>query len=164
MMQVSQYDAAIQRCYNKNTDLNELCAAIEDEDPVVIAVFGPEGGHALVGYRIEKIAGDKARLYVYDCNFPKAERYITLEIDGTGIYTGWYYHLNDRYHWGSAYPNCRISFVPYPEIQKIWDRKNIAAAQNVVSINGDGYEIQDEDGNTIAWERDGDFNSREEEE
>jgi len=158
-MQVSQYDTTVQECYSDNTDLNSLCNSVNTDSPTIIAVFGPQGGHALVGYKINKISSTKAYLYVYDCNYPNQERYITLTTNSAGSYTGWYYYLNDTYEWGSSYNKCEISYVPYSVYQNVWANKSSSVKQNVMSVNSNNFEIQDYAGNVMATVHDGELSS-----
>ena len=157
-MQVSQYDGNVQDAYNFNTGLNDLCKTVKDADaPAVIGIFGPQGGHALVAYDIRKISDTESRLYVYDCNYPDTERYIRLTTNAAGSYTGWYYHLNDTYNWGSSYKQCGISYVPYDTYANVW--KNRAAkrnkTKNVLYADTDNFSIQDYNGDTVAYMKDG---------
>ena len=69
-MHVSQYDSSVQRCFAYNEDLDSMCEEVNRGLPVIIGVWGPEGGHAIVGYGVEKISDTQSYLYVYDCNFP----------------------------------------------------------------------------------------------
>lgn len=157
-MQVSQYDGNVQDAYNFNTGLNDLCKTVKDADaPAVIGIFGPQGGHALVAYDVRKISDTESRLYVYDCNYPDTERYIRLTTNAAGSYTGWYYHLNDTYNWGSSYKQCGISYVPYDTYANVW--KNRAAkrnkTKNVLYADTDNFSIQDYNGDTVAYMKDG---------
>ncbi len=163
-MQVSQSSSVIQACYSGyRNDLNGLCAQVENfaatgSNPAIIAVFGNEGGHALVGYRIESVSSTESRMYVYDCNYPLTTRYITLYKNSSGSYTGWYYHLNNRYHWGSSYSGSRISYVPYDRFMQVWTNRkgtvNISAdmekEKDLLTLNTGNAEIYDFDGNLVA--------------
>lgn len=142
--------------------LNELCNAVQQGAasgaPAVIAVYGPEGGHALVGYKIEKMDAQTSRLYVYDCNYPLKERYITLYTDSSGNYTGWYYHLNNVWNWGSNYSGCKILYVPYSMYHSVWTSgRGINDTTNILCVSSDNYDILDYAGNTVAQMRDGQF-------
>lgn len=164
-MQISQYADKIQADYARNTDLEELCTAVNafagtGDNPVIIAVMrqmgGSKSGHALVGYKIERVSNTTSRLFVYDCNYPGAERYITLTTTASGAFTGWYYHLNDRYDWGSAYKGCSISYIPYSDFNQIWVNRGKANAMCTFTVNSDVL-IRDMDGNSVASIEDGEL-------
>lgn len=160
-MQVGQNGRVIQSDYQNNRNqLNRLCQAVESfqqtgRDPVVIAVFGNEGGHAIVGYDIVDVSSAQSHLMVYDCNFPNTERYITLTKNSSGQYTGWYYHLNDMYDWGSSYSGSWISYVPYSHFLQSWNDRKGAGSVNLLSVNTTNAAIKDVDGNVIANIRNG---------
>ncbi|MBQ9492835.1 MAG: InlB B-repeat-containing protein, partial [Oscillibacter sp.] len=157
MMQISQNSPVIQADYQNNKNkLAELCAAVADfartgTNPVIVAVFGKEGGHALLGYGLEKVSDTQSRLMVYDCNFPSQERYVTLTADSAGRYTGWSYRMNDTYNWGSAYKGSWISFVPYADFYKVWTGRGqqTQAAMEMLTVNANVV-IKDFEGNAVA--------------
>ena len=161
-MQVSQFDETIQKHYRTTNDLNGLCQAVSTfsetgNDPVLIAVFGAQGGHALLGYKLDKTSATTSRLYVYDCNYPNStERYLTLTTDSSGNYTDWYYHLNDTYDWGSAYPGSSISYVPYSDFLSVWENRaeKTGVVKDILTVNED-VTIRDAEGNAIATIKDG---------
>ena len=164
-MQISQYAEKIQNDYNQNTDLEGLCRAVSafsetGGNPVVIAVMRQMGssknGHALVGYKIEAVNATTSRLFVYDCNYPGVERYITLTKDASGAFTGWYYPLNNQYDWGSAYKGCSISYIPYSDFHQIWVNLGRANTMCIFTVNSDVL-IRDMDGNSVASIEDGEL-------
>ncbi|MBR0281770.1 MAG: leucine-rich repeat protein [Oscillibacter sp.] len=161
LMQVSQNSPVIQNAYRTHKNqLADLCAAVDEfaktgANPVVIAVFGPQGGHALLGYKLESVSATQSRLYVYDSNFPQdAGRYLTLSVNVSGAATGWYYHLNDKYDWGSAFPGCWISYIPYADYCQVWDTRAAKSAGKpskleLLTVNDDAR-IYDMEGMPIA--------------
>jgi len=159
---VSQFAYQVQSCYIYNTNLTDVCDTVNQisktGQPVIIAIWGPKsGGHALLAYSIQRVNSSTSRMYVYDCNFPGRQRYITLYTDSRGNYTGWYYHLNDAENWGSAYGgNSSISAVPYARYSSAWfDRESNRT--NLLMTAAQNFEICDYAGNWIATMRDGDF-------
>ena len=158
-MQISQYDSSIEEVENESwNDLDALCEAVEKSqngkgEPVIVCIYGPTGGHAIVGYKVE---GNK--LYVYDPNFPKdSKRAIQLKKDSDGTVTSWYYHLNDCEDWGSEYANCGISYIPYNTFYQVWKKKankclNMA---NLLKVNTDNAKIYDENNKLAAQIKDG---------
>ena len=168
LMQVSQNSPVIQNAYRTHKNqLADLCAAVDEfaktgANPVVIAVFGPQGGHALLGYKLESVSATQSRLYVYDSNFPQdAGRYLTLSVNASGAATGWYYHLNDKYDWGSAFPGCWISYIPYADYCQVWDTRAAKSAGKpskleLLTVNDDAR-IYDMEGMPIATIQDGEL-------
>lgn len=156
LFQVSQLTSGIQDCFRYNTNLNSVCKAVDQVQytgkPVIIAIWSATGGHAIVGYKIEKISATTSRMYVYDCNYPKQTRYITLTTDTSGNYTKWYYHSN----YGSDYVGSKISYVPYSAYQGILNSSD-SAATNTLMINQSDFLIKDYAGNILAEMVDGSF-------
>ncbi len=169
MMQVSQKCQYIQKDYKNNKDkLNELCELIKQSKTTnkypIIALFGLEGGHAVVGYDIRYVNDQESRLYIYDSNYPETERFITLKTDSEGNCIGWNYELSEKYEWGTDFTGSWISYVPYEDIEFVWhnrgDSEKLANQQvNVMMINSQDYEIFDIAGNLIAECNDGVFES-----
>ena len=158
-MQIAQYDSSIGETLNLNEEkLDELCKVVENSDnskgqPVIICIFGPTGGHAVVGYKVE---GDK--LYVYDPNFPKDNtRAITLGKDSSGNVTSWSYLFNDKENWGSESDGCSITYVPYDAFYKVWEKKagKCYNLTNLLKVNTDNANIYNENNQQVAQIKDG---------
>lgn len=162
-MQISQRSSSIQIDYQHNKNqLNNLCQAVDrfsktGSDPVVVAIFGKEGGHALIGYDIVDVSGTQSRLMVYDPNYPNTERYITLAKNSFGQYNGWYYHLNDVYDWGSSYSGSWISYVPYSDFYQVWANRAGANDVNLLTINTKNAVIKDVNGSIAAKVQNGEI-------
>lgn len=128
VMQTAQYiDYAQKKMRDGMNDLDGLCRQLRQAEtgggPVMICIFGPEGGHAIAAWRLEDMDGNKSRIYVYDCNYPNTERTIDLTRDSSGGYQTWHYYLNDMYHWGTDYQGCRITCIPYEDYKHIWNSR-----------------------------------------
>lgn len=158
-MQISQYDASISEALNENwNDLEGLCDAVQKVQngkgsPIIVCVYGPEGGHAIVGYKVE---GDK--LYVCDPNFPQdSTRAIKLEKSSSGTVKSWYYYLNDAYDWGTDYDDCGISFVPYDVFYQTWEKRSqkCYTAKNLLKTNAMNATIYDENNKKVAQIKEG---------
>lgn len=158
-MQVSQYDSKLLEIeYESWDDLDGLCNAVENVqnkkgEPVIICIYGPTGGHAMVGYKIE---GNK--LYVYDPNYPKDNtRAITLKKDSSGNVVSWYYFLNDSEDWGSEYDDCAISYIPYSAFYQVWEKKTgkCYTLSNLLKVNTDSANIYDENNKQVAQIKEG---------
>ena len=163
VMHVSQFSPLIQADYSNNRDLDALIQAVRafqngSGGPVIIAVFGPEGGHAILGYALEEVSDSLSRLLVYDCNFPHdATRAVSLYRNNAGDYYGWYYPLNDAYDWGSDYYGCAISYIPYSDYYSLWTSRaeKTVSSMALLTVSGD-VTVSTANGRTMAQIRDGD--------
>lgn len=180
-MQVSQYYSYIQRDYAQNKNkVDELCRLIEQAETTgefpIIALFGPEGGHAVVGYAVEKISDSASWIHIYDCNHPDTPRHITLMTNSEGKCVGWKYRLSDKFNeWSSTLQekdDCKISFVPYDHFKAAWDYRGNASAliekmksegvdQNgdILALNSSSFVVKDDDGNVVCKAENGTFTS-----
>lgn len=163
-MHVSQYDSEeLQFEREHYNDLSALVSAVKGISStgtgIQVSLYGPEGGHSVVGYQVKKISSTESRLYIYDPNFPNQERYIKLKTNSSGKYTGWSYMMNDMYEWSSSRSGSVISYIPYSKFIKPWNNraKKKASAYNVLSINADDFDVVNEDGRVVAAMRDGEL-------
>ncbi len=163
-MQVSQYASSISATITKNKNLKKVCSAVKTfqqngTNPVMICIYGPEGGHALIGYKIVSSSSSEDRIKVYDPNYPNQDRDITVYKNSSGDYTGWFYYMNNSYFWGSNFKGCSISYVPYAEYYKIWtqrsQQRSLNDTMNLLSFNSESAEITDIEGKTIATVKEG---------
>ncbi len=165
-MHITQLDdnTNIEKARNRD-DLDALASAVEGfqrsgRDPVIVLVWGTHngqtGGHAIVGYGLENVSSTESRLKVYDVNYPRGDRFITLRKSG-GSYTGWSYEIFDGEFWGDTDPNGQISFVNYNIYFQSWqNRKGDLLEENMLflSVNEDAR-IMDGSGGVAAEVRDG---------
>lgn len=157
-MHVIQNDMSIQRAISENRDdLTAICKAVEKSreskgQPVIIALYGPEGGHAVIGYKVEQ-----NKLYVYDPNYSQKVRYIELTQRENGTYSDWCYFMNDLYEWRSGKEQCFISYIPYSVYQSVWDGRNsqMGTGANLLQLSVANASICDEEGKEIATVVDG---------
>lgn len=176
-MQVSQLAGRVgtfvethHNCYNDLVDEVKRCQ--NGGLPVYISVWRSKTfGHALVGYRFEYVNASQDRIYLYDCNYPKAERYLTLK-KSNGKYTGFYYE-------GGGYSySYIIKYAPAYLYEELWNQRRTGtnksnsvgageSASNYVEsldettmyINSDNCDISDCSGNIVAEIRAGELNS-----
>lgn len=162
-MQISQYDSDISETVFNNWDkLGNLYKAVQDSEkgegePVIICVYGPEGGHAMVGYK----ADDKG-IYVYDPNFPNDNtRVIKITQNNNGEADSWSYKINDTFNWGTSYDDCGISFVPYNVFYHVWEKNGSKCFDefNMIRFSSDNMKILDEYGQEVAQVVDGKLNT-----
>ncbi len=171
-MQISQYSTAIQQELSKSS--NKLSGLVSlaktsqttGQDIVLIGISGRVNGssvgHAIVGYDYRTVSATESHLMVYDCNYPRTEKYITVYTDSSGNPTGWYYSINDAYPIGSAYSGSEICYVPYSAYKAVWDditASNASTSMNLLNVNSENVNIKDSDGDTIAEIRDGTLTS-----
>ena len=162
VMQVSQYaDSRVQEWRSHYNDLEGCVKAVKavasNSQPVMVSIYAPTGGHAVVGYEFEKVNDEKSRIRIYDPNFPDEKRFITLYTKN-GKFTGWYYKMNDRENWGSNYSGCYMSYITFPTYSKLWTGYNKAA--NSLVTNSDNFKLKDKNGNVVAEMVEGVFTSR----
>lgn len=163
-IQITQIEPETNRFYTTNkNDLNRLCAAVEHfstsgTDPVIVAVFGNDsvgrqGGHAVIGYRLEQISAKETRMHVYDPNFPQTDRYINLTTDNEGNFVSWSYQMNDRYDWGTGRTNSYISFIPFSSFSSVWENRGSIddnGALSLVSITAEDAVIYNTKSEVVA--------------
>ena len=165
-VQVSQYAQTLQNDRDKNKnqyfDLVQavLRCSLEGGDPVIISIKGPRGsdgkrpGHAVVGYAAYRVPeASKDIIMIYDPNFPgDSTRCIDLYYNSAGQYTGWYYKLNDKLDWGTAYDSGYITFSPLSSLTAVWNNRGKQSVLNsdVLSINSMNASLYDYSGNLMA--------------
>ncbi len=138
--------------------VNAVQNGIKTHKPVVVAIYGQvwgqtedgykmvNAGHALVGYKVVKESSSLTKLYVYDCNYPKdGSRYISLYTDNNGNYTGWYYHLNNSYDWGTGNANAEIWCYAMGNVSSAWRNRNTGTISNSwkTTVNVKDYSVED---------------------
>lgn len=180
MMQVSQVDETVSAIIRKSNKgkISRMCSALEDameKDSAVIIVLdssGPQGAHAVTGYRIEDVSGTEQRIYVYDCNHPGIQKYITLTKEN-GTYTGWRYDGSSPAQsmvWSSETSRdsgCTISYISYDSFVKVWLNRSLGdktpSEKNIMTMNTANAVICDKNGAELAVLEDGELKSENEE-
>lgn len=143
-MQISQKAQRVQKQISENANnLDALVSAVKSA-PVIVTMYGPDSGHAVVGYAVEEGNG----VMIYDPNYPNQSKSITLA-DG-----GWKY---DDMGWSSS--NGWISYVPYTEAAQVWSGRgsdeNYYDTMNLVSVSADSATITNSAGKVVATIQDG---------
>ena len=140
-------------------DLSGLVAAVKEaresgKAPVLVCVWGPEGGHAIMGYDVVEVSSSETLVVVYDPNYPMEYCCITLTGSG-GNYTGWSYPISYDMIWSSS--NGDISYIPYSDYYQGWqNRKGAVVTSDMLFMTvSDDAAIYDEDGAAVAVVRDG---------
>jgi len=165
-MQVSQFSSRCSELLwsSNNTDsyhnrISALIKALKTGKPVLVAVTDPDqGGHALVAYKVTNENSSVSHLYIYDCNWPNATRYITL-YKSNGRYTGgWYYYMNSDTIWSSARGGV-LTYITDPQYKSIWTSRNADRRLSQMLISTDNFEIRDSEDRVAAVMKDGEFTS-----
>ena len=146
---------------NNWDDLNGLCAAVKEarqsgKAPVLVCVWGAEGGHAIMGYDVVEVSSTESRVLVYDPNYPMDYCYITLTKSG-GSYTGWSYPISYDLIWGSEKGGA-MSFIPYSDYYQGWQNRKgaVVTADMLFMTVSDDAMVYDDYGSLVAEIRDGD--------
>lgn len=163
---------AAEKRRNKLTALvNEVKKCDNGAPPVEIGFGIPYvAGHALLGYKYEQVSSTSAKLHVYDCNYPKTDRYIEITTDTNGNPTEWYYCLNDVIDTGSeiVYKDsggnrieCYIKFNLFDEFESVWEKRNTHrdTTYNKMFTESDNFTITNSNGKTVAKMENGKFES-----
>ena len=129
--------------------------------PAVMIGFLGNGGHEVLGYKYEKINSQKELVHIYDSNYPLEDRYITFEKNSRGEYTNWYYDGGGHYYAGSTH---KIDWSNYALISEAWNNRNSAKDYKtnytkMTVANSDNFEIQDNNGNTLAEMKNGELSN-----
>lgn len=180
IMQVSQIDEKISHLIGKSNKgkIARLCTALqeaEEENTAILIILdsnGPQGAHAVVGYHMEEVSETERRIYIYDCNHPESNRYITLTMDNDTC-TGWRYEGGDERRsmvWSSEKigdVSCSISYITYDSFVKAWLNRSLgeslSSAKNVMTLNVANASICDKHGQEVAVLEGGEIHSEDEE-
>ena len=124
-------------------------------------MFSDHGGHLVTGYDLVNVNAKESRIMVYDPNYPTEERYITLQKDNAGKYTGWQFTFNykesDRDDWSSSRSDCWFSYVPYSDYHQVWTGRAalVNSGKSLLRLNANSAVIRNAAGDTVAEIRDG---------
>jgi hypothetical protein len=136
------------------TVIDEVKKGAKAGEPAIVCVFGNWGGHALLGYKVEKVSSTETRVYIYDCNFPNnANRYITVTTNTSGTPTGWSYLVNDQ----MACEEIRV--VPLSANLNVWANQGGFARSNKLCTDSLNYTILNSNGKIVGRMINGRFKS-----
>lgn len=172
-MQVMQLDSRIQYMMWNKTYANLVTADLLEKlknissgtaEPIVLGLYSEDiGGHAVIPVEISYKSSTEDLLTIYDCNYGREKRYISLfKNSTTGAYTGgWHYYLNDTYHIGSSYGSY-ISYCDFDTFHDVWKGREKTKMANIVCLTTDGdVDIYDEGRRKVAAIVGGEFASLE---
>ncbi len=161
-MQVSQFLADYKRVYinsynSSACDLTPLLSAIDQVkntgNGVQIALFGDDGGHALLAYDYKRITQNQLYIYIYDPNFTHG-RYISLTTNGNKL-VGWRYYINNDEWWGSSYNTSYTkNFIEYETIDMYsapWKNRDTDedSYYSLLLIESQCVKVTDANGNVV---------------
>jgi hypothetical protein len=76
-----QSTAATSRGWTLRQIVDHLVKSLQPGgDYMTLGIYGADGGHAVTPYKVEEIRPAMYRIYVYDNNYPGAEKYIDIDI------------------------------------------------------------------------------------
>lgn len=164
-MHISQSAAPVTSEYGRMDDLNAMCQAVLDAKEAgggypLINMYGSYGtdgldAHTVAGFDLLRVDDRTSRLMVYDPTFPNTERYITLQKNNVGQYTGWYYPYKNQADWGSGYKGSGISFSAYKWYSSVWKSTATDKAMSLLNVSSNSAVVRDRDGKTVANIKDG---------
>ena len=154
-LHVTQLSEELNEVKSENyNDLSGLCDAVREsresgKAPVLVCVWGPEGGHAIMGYDVVKVSSSETRVMVYDPNYPMAECWITLQ-GSNGSYSAWSYPIASDMIWNSD--NGFMSYIPYADYYQGWqNRKGSTVTSDMLFLTvSDDANIYDANGAKVA--------------
>ncbi|MBO4902266.1 MAG: BspA family leucine-rich repeat surface protein, partial [Lachnospiraceae bacterium] len=164
-MQISQYDVRVQLCYILNTGINDTVKAMKSEPyPMILGLFGPEGGHAVLAYSVEDVSSTEAHIHIYDSNWPGEDCYVTAKKkNGSDTYNFWEYDLGGREGvnsmiWGTerdvpaGEEPCEITFIPYDVYSTVYmDQGYYNDADWLIGDEDDGSWSEEDEEEYLNW-------------
>lgn len=161
-LQVSQYAEAIDSYKRKvYYDYNGFLSAVKRAEltgkPVIAGIHKCVdkiwSGHAILAYGAEKVSPYKTNVKVYDCNYPKENRILTIFTDSSGRAVGWEYDMQGE-TWGTTAGDSCFEYVQYDLYSTVWtNRKKFTSSlskTNTLFVNSGNISIFDEDGALVA--------------
>lgn len=154
-MQVAQRDSVYSSRRGRTTNnLNALVSAtknsIEKGYPMEIGIWGAQGGHSIMPYKITYPDSFSARIYVYDPNYPyDNNRFIRLRRDGKNNYYYWSYPINSSITWGSGKKNSAIRYISFENILYLWNNRGSLNGNLQVAYSFD-YNVADNTGKYVV--------------
>ena len=139
---------------NSGASLDALYADIKKRTAAgerVILVMAQNGeGHAVLAYGTSEPNTGSAEILIYDNNYPRVERKITLKKGGSGKYTEWSYDMGSHGVWGTGSFSSYMTYITEGTFDRLWENrgnvgkmeadKNIAVtnSRNVAIYNAEG--------------------------
>lgn len=157
LLQILQVVDCVQECITDNVDIGELleelaegvrCFQHGDGLPVMMCVFGLEGGHAVLPYHIEEVSPTEDKLHIYDPNWPEKTRFAFLKKNEQGEYLNWRFPMFGDVEYSDENGG-QINMVPYESFKKAWDARFKKGSSNLLRTKP-GVALYDETGALVA--------------
>ena len=157
-LQIAQRESEIsQDKSNHIDDWDALEAAVKAAQegkglPVILSIHSKTSGHAVAAYKI-----DDTKIYIYDPNYDKEEKYVSITRDSDGTINGWSYKINGTEECGNTVENSWISYYSYESVLRTWEKRSSEcySSEILVGCNVDSYTILSESGETLAQMKNG---------
>lgn len=147
---------------NLNNLYQDIKTDTESGTPIILTLCQSQGGSALLAYKVKEISGTVSHVYVYDSSYPREDRYVTFEKNGSGDWASWSYDMNGSGVWGTEKSDSYISAVAYSVVEGIWEgRGKLEENENVAFINAKDVAIYDSNNKLMAMIHDGQLISAE---
>ncbi|MBR3333886.1 MAG: hypothetical protein IKG23_06320 [Clostridia bacterium] len=166
-MQISQICSAATKTAN---NLNSLVSAVKTETaagrPVPIGVWGyyyGEAGHELLAFGYSETSS-ACSIRVYDCNYPNAQRTLTVKKSGSS-YTSWSYPFTDSITWGTGRSYAYINYIKYSTVLSNWNNRGKlktgygSTNSNMIVSRDNNFSLYDFNNNLVARYQNGNLTS-----
>lgn len=165
-MQTSQLSTRMRREFVSGSSLSSLVTAVRNSvragNPLIVNIYGYIGnrwaGHAILAYGVENYSSTQDRILIYDNNYPDMPRYLYLNKNYSGTYSGWSYKIFEGRDiiWSNT-TSGRIGYTDYAVYYNLWrNRGNLTNDNtNMLVANSDNLTIKDVDDNVVAKVEDG---------
>ena len=149
-----------------NCNLQTLCNLVKNaattHDYPIIGMYGNSNGktwgHAMVGYKYERISSTVSRLHVYDPNFPMTDRYLTIQTTSSGSVIEPTSYRN-TYLMNDELVPLLFDYTTLSEVRSEWNSGSFGKSTNMMAVSSDIFSILDASGKTVATMTNGSFRS-----
>ena len=157
-LQIAQRESEISQDKSNHIDdwdaLEEAVKATQEGKgmPIILSIHSKTSGHAVAAYKI-----DDTKIYIYDPNYDKEEKYVSITRDSDGTINGWSYKINGTEECGNTVENSWISYYSYESVLRTWEKRSSEcySSEILVGCNVDSYKILSESGETLAQMKNG---------
>ncbi len=144
-------------------ELKEICDAVKafeegESFPVIISVYENQkldGGHAVFPFHYEVVDQGRARIHLYDPNFPGEVRYCELWNPYEESFKDWeFYNTSENIRYSSD-NGAVIQYRSFELFLKAWQNKDKREEKSLFSTNSKSLEIKDKEGKGVVIIDDG---------
>lgn len=160
-MHISQYSYDIEKAAMTNTGIDKVIEAVSAFEksgtrPPIISMIKDKtdfygDGHAVIGYMVKDVSASEKRIYIYDNNYPLAERYITVTLNSLGKATDWSYEIGTLHGTWSGSAGGSIHVQSYEAYAKMWNNrgKNNVNPFSMFTVNQGNVRVMNDKGETM---------------